>query len=156
MNIHLYQVIVVGISSVMLYLGIKEFVNREAGQTLLKLAVRLTVWGGMALIAIYPDFTLIIARVMGIVDNFNAVILMGFLLVFLMLFKLLSAIEKIEQNISEITRKEALHEAHERIEQLRLQIKKKQLEGTGQKSEQVRCCGEQQSFHNPNRRKNDD
>ncbi len=108
----------------MLYLGIKEFVKREAGQTLLKLMVRLAVWGGMALIAIYPDFTLIIARVMGVVDNFNAVVLMGFLMVFLIIFKLLSAIEKIEQNVSEITRKEALNEAHERIEELRQQIKK--------------------------------
>ncbi len=126
MKVHLYQVIVVAISSVMLYLGIKEFVNRETGQTVLKLLVRLTVWGGMALIAIYPELTLVLARVMGIVDNFNAVILMGFLLVFLMLFKLLSAIEKIEQNISEITRKDALHEAQERIEQLRLEIRKEQ------------------------------
>jgi hypothetical protein len=107
----------------MTYLGIKEFVKREAGQTLLKLMVRLAVWGGMALIAIYPDFTLIIARVMGVVDNFNAVVLMGFLMVFLIIFKLLSAIEKIEQNVSEITRKEALNEAHERIEELRQQIK---------------------------------
>ena len=40
-----------------------------------------------------------------------------------MLFKLLSAIEKIEQNVSEITRKEALHAAHERIEELRKEIK---------------------------------
>ena len=123
MKIHLYQVVVVAISSVMLYLGIKEFINRETGQTLLKLFVRLAVWGGMGLIAIYPDFTLIIARLMGVVDNFNAVVLMGFLMVFLMLFKLLSAIEKIEQNVSEITRKEALHVAHNRIEELRKEIK---------------------------------
>jgi hypothetical protein len=134
MKVHLYQVIVVAISSVMLYLGIKEFINRETGQTILKLMVRLSVWGGMALIAIYPDFTLVIARVMGIVDNFNAVILMGFLMVFLMLFKLLSAIEKIEQNVSEITRKEALHEAHERIEQLRLEIKRDKEKTAGQRS----------------------
>ena len=123
MKIHLYQVIVVAISSVMLYLGTKEFINRESGQTLLKLSVRLAVWGGMGLIAIYPDFTLVIARIMGVVDNFNAVVLMGFLMVFLMLFKLLSAIEKIEQNVSEISRKEALHAAHERIEELRKEIK---------------------------------
>ena len=126
MKVHLYQVIVVGISSVMLYLGIKEFINRETGQTLLKLSVRLAVWGGMGLIAVYPDFTLVIARIMGVVDNFNAVVLMGFLMVFLMLFKLLSAIEKIEQNVSEITRKEALHAAHKRIEELRKEIKDKQ------------------------------
>jgi len=124
----LYQVVVVAISSVMLYLGIKEFVNRETGQTLLKLAVRLIVWGGMGLIAIYPDFTLIIARIMGVVDNFNAVVLMGFLLVFLLIFKLLSAIEKVEQNISELTRKEALNEAHKRIEELRQEIKAKKKE----------------------------
>lgn len=123
MKIHLYQVIVVAISSIMLYLGMKEFVNRETGQTFLKLFVRLTVWGGMGLIAIYPDFTLVIARIMGVVDNFNAVVLMGFLMVFLMLFKLLSAIEKIEQNVSELTRKEALNEAHGRIEKLRREIK---------------------------------
>jgi hypothetical protein len=123
MEVHLYQVIVVGISSVMLYLGIKEFIKRETGQTLLKLSVRLAVWGGMSLIAIYPNFTLIIARVMGVEDNFNAVVLTGFLMVFLIMFKLLSAIEKIEQNISELTRKEALNEAHERIEQLRQELK---------------------------------
>ncbi len=128
MKIHLYQVVVVAISSVMLYLGIKEFINRETGQTFLKLLVRLIVWGGMGLIAIYPNFAMIIARIMGVVDNFNAVVLMGFLLVFLMLFKLLSAIEKIEQNISELTRKEALNEAHERIERLRQEIKAKKKE----------------------------
>lgn len=128
MKVHLYQVVMVAISSVMLYLGIKEFVNRETGQTLLKLAVRLIVWGGMALIAIYPDFTLVIARILGVVDNFNAVVMMGFLLVFLLIFKLLSAIEKIEQNVSELTRKEALSEAHERIELLRQEIMEKKKE----------------------------
>ncbi len=112
----------------MLYLGIKEFANRETGQTLLKLAVRVTVWGGMALIAIYPDFTLFIARILGVVDNFNAVVMMGFLLVFLLIFKLLTAIEKIEQNVSELTRKEALSEAHERIELLRQEIRAKKKE----------------------------
>ncbi len=125
---HLYQFIIVAISSVMLYLGIKEFANRETGQTLLKLAVRVTVWGGMALIAIYPDFTLFIARILGVVDNFNAVVMMGFLLVFLLIFKLLTAIEKVEQNVSELTRKEALSEAHERIELLRQEIRAKKKE----------------------------
>ena len=128
MKVQLYQVVVVAISSVMLYLGIKEFVNRETGQTVLKLLVRLVVWGGMGLIAIYPDVTLILAKIMGVVDNFNAVVLMAFLLVFLLIFKLLSAIEKIEQNISELTRKEALNEAHERIERLRQEIKAKKKE----------------------------
>ncbi len=92
----------------MLFQGFKEFFKRETGQTFLKLAVRLIVWGGMALVAIYPNITIIVAKLMGIEGNINAVILTGFLLVFLIIFKLLSAIEKIEQNISELTRREAL------------------------------------------------
>ena len=108
MKIHLYQIIIICISSVMLFQGIREFLKRETGQTFLKLAVRLIVWGGMAIVAVYPNSTMIVARFIGIEGNINAVILTGFLLVFLLIFKLLSAIEKIEQNISELTRKEAL------------------------------------------------
>ena len=125
MKIHLYQIVVVAISSVMLFQGIKEFAKRETGQTVLKLLVRLAVWGGMALIAVYPNFTWYISKIIGIQDNINAVLLTGFLFVFLIIFKLLSAIEKLEQNISELTRKEALNEAHERIDKLRQELKAK-------------------------------
>lgn len=117
MKIHLYQVVIVAISSVMLVTGIKEFIRRETGQTWLKLLVRLVVWGGMAIVAIYPELTSWLAQIIGIVDNVNAVIMTGFLFVFLLIFKLLSAIEKIEQNISELTRKEALLEAQDQIKE---------------------------------------
>ncbi len=128
-KIYLYQVIVVAISSVMLFLGIKEFINRETGQTWLKLFVRLAVWGGMALIVIYPNATHYISRVLGIVDNFNSVVLTGFLMVFLLIFKLLSAIEKIEQNISELVRKEALQEGEPRIDQFKIGNDKEKSRG---------------------------
>jgi hypothetical protein len=127
-SVHLYQVVVVGISSVMLFQGVKEFVKREAGQTVLKLMVRLTVWGGMAVVAIYPDFTYYLSRMIGIEDNITAVIVTGFIFVFLIIFKLLSAIEKLEQNISELTRRESLRDAHDRIEKMRRDIEK----GTGE------------------------
>lgn len=119
MSIHLYQVVVVGISGVMLYLGIKEFVKREAGQTLLKLLVRIAVWGGMAVVAIYPDSTYYLSKVIGIEGNITAVMVTGFLFVFLLIFKLLSAIEKMEQNISELTRRESFREAYDEIEKFR-------------------------------------
>jgi len=118
-NIHLYQIVVVAVASIMLFQGIKEFTKREAGQTVLKLLVRLVVWGGMALIAIFPDLTYSFSRVIGIEDNITAVIVTGFVFVFLLIFKLLSAIEKLEQNVSELTRRDSLREAHERIELLR-------------------------------------
>ena len=118
-NIQLYQIVVVMISSVMLFQGVKEFVKRETGQTVIKLLVRVAVWGGMATVAVYPDLTYTLSRFVGIVDNITAVIVTGFLFVFLIIFKLLSAIEKLEQNVSELTRRDSLREAHERIEQLR-------------------------------------
>jgi hypothetical protein len=115
MNIHLYQIIIICVSAVMLFQGAKEFFKRETGQTFLKFAVRIIVWGGMGLIAIYPNSTIYFAKLIGIEGNINAVILTGFLLVFLLIFKLLSAIEKIEQNISELTRREALSHLDDKL-----------------------------------------
>ena len=117
MRIQLYQIVIVGISSVMLFQGAKEFFKRESGQTFLKFLVRVIVWGGMGIVAVYPNSTEIVARLLGIEQNINAVIITGFLLVFLIIFKLLSAIEKIEQNISELTRKEALSHLPDQVTQ---------------------------------------
>jgi hypothetical protein len=101
----------------MLFQGAKDFFKRETGQTFLKFAVRIIVWGGMGLVAVYPNSTMIFAKMIGIEGNINAVILTGFLLIFLLIFKLLSAIEKIEQNISELTRKETLSHLSEQAQQ---------------------------------------
>ena len=105
-NIHLYQIVIVAMSTVMIYQGVANF--RKGGQTLLKLAVRVAVWGGMALVAVWPALTLVLARIIGLEGNINAVILTGFLLVFLMIFKLLSTIERMEAHITTLTRKDAL------------------------------------------------
>lgn len=120
MKIYIYQIIVVFVSSIMLFQGIKDFAGRKIGQTFLKFSVRVIVWGGMALVAIYPNFTMILAKIIGIEGNINAVILTGFLLIFLLIFKLLSAIEKIEQNITELTRKEAMNELQEKAAKRRI------------------------------------
>lgn len=108
MSIHLYQIIIVAFSSIMIFQGITRYLKNEAGQTLYKLTIRIIVWCGMALIATFPKITNSIAKFIGIEGNINAVILIGFLLVFLMIFKLLSAIERLEQQISEVTRIESL------------------------------------------------
>ena len=92
------------------YTALLKFLKRETGQTFLKFAVRVIVWGGMGIVAIYPNATRMIAHFMGFEENMTAVMIIGFVLVFLIIFKLLSAIEKIEQNISELTRREALKE----------------------------------------------
>ena len=108
MPINLYQIIIIAFSSVMIYQGFAKYFKKESGQTLYKLTIRIIVWGGMALIATFPKITNSIAEFIGIEGNINAVILIGFLLVFLMIFKLLSAIERLESQVTTITRQNSL------------------------------------------------
>jgi hypothetical protein len=110
MDIPLYQAVIVIFAILMLGQGFYNFLKKENGQTLLKLLVRIVVWGGMSLVVLFPKFTNFLAAVIGIEGNINAVILTGFLLVFLMIFKLLSAIEKLEQQVTLLTREEGLKE----------------------------------------------
>lgn len=113
MDLALYQIIVILFAIIMIGKGIQSYVSHESGQTFLKLFVRLVVWGGMALLVLFPRISNNLAQILGIEGNINAVILAGFFMVFLLIFKLLSAIEKLEQQITFLTRKEALSESEE-------------------------------------------
>lgn len=105
-----YQVVILILAGFMLYQGISNFLKGKDHQTILKLGVRIIVWGGMVTIVLFPDFSNILANIIGIEGNINAVILTGFILVFLMIFKLLAAIERLEQQITILTRKDTLSE----------------------------------------------
>lgn len=110
MSFALYQIIIVVLALIMIGQGTKNFLKHESGQTFLKLAVRIIVWGGMAVVVAFPNISNTVANLIGIQDNINAVVLTGFLLVFLMIFKLLSAIERLEQQISVVTRNRTLED----------------------------------------------
>ena len=107
-QIQLYQIVIIVFSSVMIYQGFHKYLTKETGQTLYKVMVRIIVWGGMAIVATFPKITNSVAEIIGIEGNINAVILIGFLLIFLMIFKLLSAIERLEQDITKLIRKDSL------------------------------------------------
>ncbi len=107
-SIHLYQIAVIIVSSLMIYQGLDRYFKKQKNQSFLKLLVRLIVWGGMIVIVIYPKISMSLAELIGIEGNINAVILVGFILIFLIIFKLLNAIEKLEQQMTEITRKDSL------------------------------------------------
>src|SRR3989338_3789797 len=107
-NVHFYQIAILVISCLMIFFGLEKTIKQKPGQTFLKLAIRIIVWGGMAAVALFPSFTNYLAHFIGIEGNVNAVILTGFLLVFLIIFKILSVVERIEQDITRLTRKEAM------------------------------------------------
>jgi hypothetical protein len=116
-NLQFYQIAILVISLVMIYFGLEKFFQRQATQTFFKLIVRLIIWGGMSLVALFPDLTDTIAKFIGIEGNINAVILLGFLLVFLLIFKILSVVERLEQQISTIIRHDALKKFKDRYHQ---------------------------------------
>jgi hypothetical protein len=110
MSFHIYQLVIVLASAFMIYQGVTNYVKGKNGQTFYKLSIRIIIWGGMATVGLFPDTISLLAKMLGIIDNMNAVILTGFLFVFLMIFKLLSAIERLEQQLSIVTRNESLKE----------------------------------------------
>ncbi len=109
-SLHLYQIAITVLAALMIFQGTKKFIQGKQGQTFLKLFVRIVVWGGMALIALFPDLSNFLAQIIGLQGNINAVIMVGFIFIFLIIFKLLSAIERLEQQLSELTRKDSLEE----------------------------------------------
>lgn len=113
-DLRLYQIVVVLIALAMILLGFHKTLQRNPKQSLLKLFVRVVVWGGLGLIALFPSYADRIAEIIGIGDNISALVVIGFILAFLMIFKILSIIERIEQDISTLTRKKALDEFEKR------------------------------------------
>jgi len=112
-ELYFYQIAVVLLAAAMIYSGIRKY-WRHPRQSFFKISVRVVVWGGIAAIALFPKLTYSLAKFVGIESNVNAVILTGFLLIFLMIFKILSIIERIERDISLLTRRDALDEFEEK------------------------------------------
>lgn len=107
-SLHFYQIVILALSGFMIWQGGIKYFRHEGGQTLFKFSIRIAVWGGMTTIAIFPNLSNDLAEFIGIEGNLNAVIMVGFVLTFLMIFKLLSAIERLEEQITSLTRKETL------------------------------------------------
>lgn len=115
-NLQPYQFIIAALSVAMIFFGLERYLRREPHQTLLKLIARISVWGGMAVIALFPKVTFRLAALLGIEGNINAAIIAGFLLVFLLIFKMLSVIERIERDISRLTTQQALHDFNKSLD----------------------------------------
>jgi len=85
-----------------------KFLRRESGQTLFKLISSILIWGIILGISIYPDFAYLIAKKLGMGENLNTLIFFGFVIVFMLIFKILSIIEHIERQITEVVRATAI------------------------------------------------
>lgn len=84
------------------------FIRKEYGQSLFKLITTILIWGGVTYIAFFPVQIRHLSQQLGFGENLNTFIFFGFVVVFVILFRLLSILEKNERLLTEIIRKEAL------------------------------------------------
>ena len=114
MKLPLINLILVIVAGLFLVNGAIKFFKRKERQTLFKLLSYLGVWGSILAFGLFPHLSRSISQFMGFGDNLNTLIFFGFVLVFIALFKLVNSVERLERNISEIVRREAL----EKLERL--------------------------------------
>ena len=107
---NIYQYIIAGISVWFVGTRLVRFLRREQSQSLFKMLTFLVVWSVIFIIAVSPTTAARLASIAGLGDNSGMVLLLGFIIVFLIIFKLLSVIEHMERNITEIVRREALRD----------------------------------------------
>lgn len=103
-----YQIILIVISGIFLYQSLVRYVRKERSQTFIKFVVSVCVWGGILLFALFPGEAREFSRLLGLGDNLNTLIFIGFVVVFALIFRILRSLEKSEQNITELVRNDAL------------------------------------------------
>jgi hypothetical protein len=91
-----------------------KFLRREQRQTIFKLLTNSVIWLGILIFSLFPASTHLISEKLGFGESLNTFIFIGFVVVFMILFKIITMIERIEKNISEIVRKEALDKITEK------------------------------------------
>ncbi len=107
-----YQIIVPILSILMITKALSHTLRGE--KTIRELVSWIVVWGGIALIALFPETTDLLARVTGIKSSINALIFIALGILFFVVFKLILVIEKVEQDITQIVRHHAIESAEER------------------------------------------
>jgi hypothetical protein len=104
----IFQLILGLIALFYLVNGFRHFLRREKSQTFFKFFLTVIIWSAVLLFAVFPSTSHQLSRELGLGSNLNTLIFIGFVLVFIIFFKLLSIIERLERNISDIVRNEAL------------------------------------------------
>lgn len=113
-GLSIYQLVLAGIALAYFAAGALRFFRGAYRQTLFRFLIGSALWGSMFTFALFPQLSHVVSRRFGFGENLNTLVFIGFTLVFIALFKLHSALERQEQSITELVRKEALRELRER------------------------------------------
>ncbi len=102
------QIIIALVAVFFLAKSIYQFVKKQAFYTPLKFFSAFFVWSGVLIFALFPHLARIISEKLNIGENLNTLIFIGFVIIFVIIFRLLKTIETLEKNITEIVRENSL------------------------------------------------
>lgn len=106
----IFQLLLAAIALAFLAAGAARFVSGAYRQTLFRFLMGSALWSAVLVFSLFPRVSHDVSQWFGFGENLNTLIFIGFVLVFIALFKLVGAVERLEQSITQIVRKEALGE----------------------------------------------
>ncbi len=118
MNLNIVTFVLLLLGTSMIVSRWNKFVKKEKGQSPFKLAVTVCIWLMISITAVFPTAVINLLQIIGLKQSVNTLIFITFVSIFLFLFKLLSYIERLENNITEIVRKEALKELEKDVKKM--------------------------------------
>lgn len=107
-SLYPYQIIISLISLLFIIDRIIKFLKKETRQSVLKIVASIFIWASIFSLAVFPTFATGIMNFIGIYNHTEAFILIGFTVTFMLIYKLLSVIEDLDKNITELVRENAL------------------------------------------------
>lgn len=96
--------------------GFVAFVRHEHNQTAYKFVTTFVIWGGILFTSLFPEEVHRFSRQMGFGENLNTLIFFGFVVLFVLFFRLLRGIESLEKNITDLVRQNALMEIKDKLD----------------------------------------
>jgi len=108
MHFTIYQIVLAFIAAfVVIQRTIRFFLGGQS-QSVLKYCTIVLIWGMIGAVALFPSIAHSIRITFGFGENFNTMIFIAFVVLFVLFFKILAIIEKIESQLTEIVREESL------------------------------------------------
>jgi hypothetical protein len=107
-NVSIYQYVMAAVAFGTILGRTLRFFRRETSQSIPKYLTVVFVWGMIGVVSLFPSVAHWIRVTFGFGENFNTMIFIAFVVLFVLFFRILAIIEKIESQISEFIRNEAL------------------------------------------------
>lgn len=107
-GVEIIEVVVIIVCLVFILSSMYNYLTIRSRFSLIRLLFTMLIWGGILTLLLFPDTSFVLAQFVGLKSNINALVFLGFVTVFFMIFRLYNSTEKNEQELSRFIRTEAL------------------------------------------------